>query len=453
MKTTQSNAPQDTSYSRPLPDAIDAERFILGAVMTVRDSPDLVERLRETLRVDDFSIDKHRRIWRVMIELAAKGRPIDRVTLAQALHDKGWLNSVDGLAYVVSLDDGLPVIHNLETYVEVVREKADLRRLIHTAQGAIESALSGLSTPEQVRAELETALSGGPVRKVEERNAWHSAASIVNAAGGMEKFLSPASGIELPWPELSQTMCGILPGEMVILAARPAIGKTAAAMNIARHVSDTHRVAVFSFEQAKDQLIMRLAADMASVDGHALRSRGQLSLYDLARARNAIAIIEENENLLFNDAIEPTCAGIRRALKRLIAAETPPHLIIIDYLQLMKQDFGSQARGRVEIVTEISNGIKRLLMEFKIGGVVLSQLSRESEKLKQLPQLSDLRESGSIEQDGDKIVFIHPLEGPFASTETRKCELILAKHRNGPLGKVTASYHKRYLRFVEVQQQ
>lgn len=448
MKTQTTSQPAD-GYSRPLPDALDAERFILGAVLIAPDSPDLVERLRETLRVEDFTLEKHKRIWHVMCQLAREGVAIDRVTLGQRLHDRGWLASVDGLAYVVSLDDGLPPIHNLEAYVDLVREKADLRRLIHTAENAISAALSGLSTPAEVRATLEGQLLSGPVRKADERNAWHTAASIVNAAGGVDRFLAPASGMSLPWPELSETMCGISQGEMVLLAARPSIGKTAAALNLARHVSKTHRVTVFTFEQAKDQLILRLASDIASVDGHLLRKPGQMSLYELGMAHSAIAEIEANENLLFNDAIEPTCAGIRRALKKLIRAEAAPHLIIVDYLQLMRADFGSHARGRTEIVTEISNGLKRIFMELKIAGVVLSQLSRESEKDKRRPQLSDLRESGSLEQDGDKIVFIHPLEGAYADPETRRCEFILAKHRNGPTGLVKVKYRKKFLRFVE----
>lgn len=446
----------ETVYDRALPCAIDAERFILGAVLTSPDSLGLFDRLHGLLKVSDFSLEKHKRLWHTMSVLSSQNCPIDRVTVAQKLQDFGQLHKVDGLAYICELDNGLPQIYNLDAYVDVVREKSQLRRLITTANDGIQAAMSGELSAAEVRIQLERNLAGVDTAMKTRGRAW-SPAEIIREAGGPRAFLAQQRrrGLPLPWPKLSRNACGIAPRDMFILAARPSHGKTAAMLNICRHAVelDLERTVIFSFEQSRQQLIDRLIADIASIDGEKLQpgSEEELDFWEQEAYDKAAARIEAwGDRLRIVDDLEPTVPAMRSKMKELIQEDRRPGLTAVDYIQRMKA-YG-RFSSRQEAIAEISSGLTDFKTEFDQKLLVLAQLSRDLEKTNRRPVLSDLKESGALEQDGDKIAFIHPIEDQFANPDTRNMEMILAKHRNGPTGLKTMTYFKRYLRFVEKEQ-
>jgi replicative DNA helicase len=428
-------AASDAAFEKGLPQNLEAERLVLGSILL--DDSVFLE-VAAALTADDFSIEKHRRIFGRMQDLYQRGDRLDRVTLANELVRQNQLESVDGLAYLVSLDDGLPKLPNIDSYIKIVKDKAQLRRLIFIAEKIRDRAFIGQDSPDEIAASAEESLL-----QMGESNLKDSLVRpgdiIESFQGGLNAFLDPTrrnKGISTGLTKLDEMTGGLRGGELFILAARPAMGKTALALNIA----------VFSLEMSKESLLTRLVCAAGRVDQQKFRAgflngdeRRQLQM-SLGQLMDAPLFIDDSAGVNLMD--------IHSKLRKL-KQQHGLGLVVIDYLQLMS------GRGRFENrnqeVSSISRGMKLLSKELDVPIMALSQLSRatESRQGDHRPQLSDLRESGSIEQDADMVAFVFREEyyKPDREDLRGQAELILAKQRNGPTGRVPMVYLREYTKF------
>ena len=423
------------ALEKGLPSNVDAERLVLGSILL--DDSSFID-VAGLLKLDDFCLEKHRRIYRRMLELHERGERIDRITLANELLRFNELESVDGLSYLVSLDDGLPRLPNLAGYVKIIRDKAILRRIVETANSLMHRALMADEEPSTLLASAEESLlrlsdsqtNAGLLTPQE---------VIQNFQGGINAFLDPSKrikGTSTGFLKLDEMTGGFHRGELIILAARPSMGKTALALNIAHHVAcKLHQpVAIFSLEMSNDSLLTRMLCASARVDSQHFR-RGYLVEADRRKLREAANDLV-GAPLYIDDTAGVHLMDMHAKLRRLKQQSGELGLVIVDYLQLMSGH--GRFENRNQEVSTISRGMKMLAKELDCPMLVLSQLSRAPETRvgDHRPQLSDLRESGSIEQDADLVVFIFREEVYKKDREDLKglAELIIAKQRNGPIG-------------------
>lgn len=437
------------SCERPLPDNVDAERFVLGAIMT---SDDGFLQAAGKIGAEDFSIEKHKRIFLRMSEIQERGARIDRITLANELMKHGQLQAVDGLAYLVSLDDGLPVIHNLAAYVDIVREKSMLRKIIAVSEDTI-SRCFGEEGPDTVLNAAEQALM--KVSDGASRSSLSSPAQIVeNYEGGINAFLDVrkrSGGLTTGFTRFDELTGGLREGELFILAARPGVGKTAWAINCAQHIATNYKnpkaVAIFSLEMSKESLLTRMLCAAARVDSQRFRA-GYLNHEERQALQVALAELVE-ANIFIDDASSTNIFEIHSKVRRL-QAEQDLGLVVVDYLQLM-QGGAKRSESRVQEVSALSRGLKLMAKDLKVPFLVLSQLSRAPENRAgdHRPMLSDLRESGSIEQDADLVAFIfrESIYKPDKESLKGIAELILSKQRNGATGTSKLAWLARYTKF------
>ena len=405
MANTTRTAISDAAFEKGLPANIDAEKFILGSIML--DDSRFID-IAGNILVEDFALEKHRRIFHRMQELHERAQRIDRVTVADELMRYNELESVDGLGYLVSLDDGLPHISNLDGYVRIVREKSTLRRIIMAAQHTINRAL----TAEEDAADILAGAEEGLLKLGESRTeaGLRTPSEVIqNYQGGINAFLDPSrriKGISTGFTKLDEMTGGLHSGELVILAARPSMGKTAFALNIAWHVATRNflPVAIFSLEMSQESLLTRMLCAAARVDSQRFRA-GYLNEAERQKLRSAANQMVEAP-LFIDDTAGVHLMDMHAKLRRMAQSGNKPGLVVVDYLQLMS------SKGRVENrnqeVSQISRGLKLMSKELDCPFLVLSQLSRATETRQgdHRPQLSDLRESGSIEQDADLVGFI-----------------------------------------------
>ncbi len=440
----------EIAFERGLPANPEAERLVLGSIM-LDDSAFVI--VGALLQADDFSLEKHKRIFNAMSALAESGERIDRITVANELMKRGQLESVDGLSYLISLDDGLPQIYNIESYTRIVKDKSLGRRLIHSSYRIIERSMLDQEDPHVILGDAEEAflkLGDATVRK----SLLTPGEIIEQFDGGLQTFLDPSkrvSGVSTGFLKLDEMTTGLHPGELIILAARPAMGKTAFALNIAQHIA-THEgirkpVAVFSLEMSREQLLTRLVCAEARVDQQKFRL-GFLNQDERRQLQMAAARLAESP-LYIDDTAGANLLDIHAKVRRM-RAESGVALVVIDYLQLMS------GRGRVENrtqeVSQMSRGLKLMSKELGVPFLVLSQLNRAPETRPSgdhVPQLSDLRESGSIEQDADQVWFIFRPEYYKPDREDLRglAEIHISKQRNGPTGKVKLAFLRQFTRF------
>jgi len=439
----------DIALERGLPANPDAERFVLGAILM---DDALYIQVAGSLEAEDFSLEKHRRIFLRMGELYQRGERIDRVTVANELMKQNQLESVDGISYLVSLDEGLPTLANLESYVGIVKDKAILRRIIFTSQKLIDRCIVGEEEPDQILASAEESLLKLGDARAEDALATPKRI-LDEFDGGINAFLDPSKrvkGLSTGFTKLDEMTGGLHAGELVILAARPSMGKTALALNIAQHVA-THpalrkTVAVFSLEMSSESLLTRMICATARVDQQKFRA-GYLNQEERRRLAKAASDLVQAP-LFIDDTSGTHLMDIHAKLRRL-KSEHGLDLVVVDYLQLMS------GRGRYENrnqeVSTLSRGLKLLAKDLKVPMLVLSQLSRAPEVRQgdHRPQLSDLRESGSIEQDADLVAFIFREEVYKPDREDLRgmAELLLAKQRNGPTGRVNLVFLREFTKF------
>ncbi|NLG83434.1 MAG: replicative DNA helicase [Firmicutes bacterium] len=422
------------------PQNIEAERSTLGSMLLEREA---VFKAQEILRAEDFYREAHRIIWNTITALVDRGEPVDLVTVTEYLRSRGQLEQIGGTGYLTGLVNSVPTAANVEYYARIVEEKSILRSVITAATeiaaagyDETRDALSVLDEAEQrIFAIAQRRKNQGvtPLRSV-----------LIPAFERIEKMHESKGGITgVPtgFPDFDRLTAGLQPSDLIILAARPSIGKTTFALNIAQRASIDYRipVVVFSLEMSKEQLALKLLCAEAGVDMQRLRS-GRLSEDDWPRLSRALGVLSE-ANMFIDDTPNLTAMEVRAKARR-IKAEHGLGLIVIDYLQLM------QGRGRVENrqqeVSEISRSLKALARELSVPVLALSQLSRAVEqRTSKVPTLADLRESGSLEQDADIVAFLYREDYYNPETEMPNVtELIIAKHRNGPLGRVRFYFRK-----------
>lgn len=441
----------DYSLERGLPTSIDAERSILGSILLDNGLYDQASALKS----DDFSLDAHRRIFARMTDLQALGRPVDMITLAEELDRRKEVEAVGGVAYLSSLIDGVPDRPSIEHYVRIVRNKSLLRGLINIAQNAIAQAMEHSDEAEEVINGAEQALMNLSENRLGQ--GLEDIPSIVKASFGSLDALyargQEITGLRTHYALLDRLTSGLQPSDLIIVAARPSMGKTSFAMNIAENASieDGKVVGVFSLEMSKEALLMRMLASCADVDSHKLRT-GFLGKEDMQKLTRAMEKLM-HAKLYIDDTPGISVTELRSRARRLKNQEGRLDLIIVDYLQLMSAVAigGKRFENRTQEVSAISRGLKAIAKELKVPLVALSQLSRapESRGGDHRPQLADLRESGSIEQDADVVAFIFREEVYKKDDPDLEgiAELIIAKQRNGPTDTIRMAFIKRSTRF------
>lgn len=419
-----------------LPTNVDAERFVLGSILL--DDTFFIQAAGE-LDAEDFSLEKHRRIFKRMADLHERAEKIDRITVANELMKFNELEACDGLSYLVSLDDGLPQLPNVDSYIRIVKDKAVLRRIIVASQHMINRCLLDAEEPDQILAGAEeTLLKLGEARV--KSGLLNPEQILRDYEGGINAFLDPSKrikGISTGFTKLDEFTGGMHGGDLVIIAARPSMGKTALALNIAQHVALKLKqtVAVFSLEMSKESLLTRMLCSAARVDSQRFRA-GYLTVEERRKLNHALHELVDAP-LYIDDTPGVHLMDMHAKLRRL-QSERKLGLVVVDYLQLMSGQ--GRFENRNQEVSALSRGMKLLAKELNVPMMVLSQLSRavETRQGDHRPQLSDLRESGSIEQDADVVGFIFREEVYHRDREDLRglAELIVAKQRNGPVGTV-----------------
>lgn len=441
--------PESLAPDRPLPHNLEAERSVLGAILLHNAS---FNQAAEYIDAPDFFRDAHRRIFDKMVRLSERGAPIDLVTLKEELGRAGELDEVGGPAYIAALVDGVPRSTNVEHYARIVKEKATLRNLIYSATKIMSNAYEGEQPADLILDAAEHAIFAIAEDRI--RAGFVPLRDLVKDSFDQIERLHARkeliTGVPTGFVELDELTSGLQPSDLVIVAARPSMGKTSLVLNIAQHVATKTEMTVgfFSLEMAKEQLFIRLLTAEARIDGHRLRS-GLLGEKDWERLSTALGILSEAR--LFVDDSPAIGVLEMRAKARRLAAEHGLHLLVVDYLQLM------QGRGRFENRTQelaaISRSLKGLAKELNVPVVALSQLSRAPEsRSDHRPQLSDLRESGALEQDADLVLFIYREDQYESKPENQGiADLIIGKQRNGPTGSVRLAFIKEYTRFENLE--
>ncbi len=434
-----------------MPASMEAERAILGAVLLDNSS---YNQAAESLQADDFMLDSHRRIYMRMSELAESGRPIDFVTLTEQLGQHKEIEAVGGVVYVTSLTDGLPRVKNIEQYVRIVKDKALLRALIHTSSSVIEQAYDQSAPAEEIIEAAESAIFQIAEKRIGQ--GFLGIPDIVRSSfGSIDRLYDQGqriTGVATHFEDLDNLTSGLQKSDLVIIAGRPSMGKTAFAINIAENaaVKDHKVVGVFSLEMSRESLILRMLCSQARVDSHKMRT-GFLGRDDHRKLVEALASLVEAP-IFIDDTPAISVSEMRAKSRRLQQAQGRLDLLVVDYLQLMSGPPGKRQENRTQEVSAISRGLKGLAKEIRCPVVALSQLSRAPETRSddnKRPQLSDLRESGAIEQDADVVAFIFREEvyRPDVPELEGIAEVIIAKQRNGPVGTAKLAFLKPYTRF------
>jgi replicative DNA helicase len=432
------------------PQSLEAEQSILGAILIDRDA---VVEVAEFLRPADFYRQANGAIFAAVLELFERREPIDIVTVAETLERSDQLEGIGGRAYLSSLSSSTPTAVHAVQYARIVERKAVLRNLIGAA-GRI--AGIGYEDPAEIQEAIDRAeaeLFAVSQKRID--SGFQKLDSLLHQAYDRLDYLhahrGEISGVRTGFTDLDSLTTGLQKSDLVILAARPSVGKTSLALNIAEHaaVKEKKSVGVFSLEMSKEQLVLRLLSSVANIDSQRLRS-GFLEEMDFARIAPAMNALSEAP-LYIDDTPSISTMELRTKARRL-QAEAGLDLVIVDYLQLMQAATTSRDANRVQEVSEISRGLKALARELSVPVVALSQLSRQPEmRNENEPRLSDLRESGAIEQDADLVMFLYREREKGADDGDADGEVIhlkLAKHRNGPTGAVELWFKKSQTRFV-----
>jgi replicative DNA helicase len=449
------HAKHSTDLIKRPPHSIEAEQSILGGLML---DNNVWEKIGDRLCEADFYRQEHRVLFRALLHLARKNQPFDVVTVLDVLTSTQTLDDAGGEAYLFELANNTPSVANVSAYASIVREKSVQRQLIAVATDIADTAYN---PGERVLSELldfaetkvfsiaeQTPTDGGPeaiksilVRTVEKIDTlYHSGDAITGMATGLT--------------DLDQLTTGLQPSDLIIVAGRPSMGKTTLAMNMAEHVAIKagKPVLVFSMEMPADSLAMRMMSSLGRIDQHRLRT-GKLDDNDWPRVTSAVHMLSEAP-LYIDDtpALSPT--ELRARVRRLVKQCGPLGLIVVDYLQLMRVS-GFKIDNRTAEISEISRSLKALAKEMQVPVIALSQLNRSLEQRHdKRPMMSDLRESGAIEQDADLICFIYRDEVYNEDTTDKGCaEIIIAKQRNGPIGKVKVAFLGQYTRFEDLAYQ
>lgn len=441
-----------------MPASIDAERTILGAIMLDNSA---CSEAAERLTPDAFYLESNRRIYRAMLELSEEGNAIDLITLSDTLSRRKEVESVGGVAYISSLMDGVPHMPSIDAYVQIVKDKSLLRRLIHASNNSIARALEQSETAAEIVEEAEASILAVADERLQAT--FQTIPAIVKGSFGSVDNLytrgQRITGLETHYDKLDELTSGFQKSDLVIIAARPSMGKTAFAINIAENAAiiDEKVVAVFSLEMSRESLVLRMLCSQSRVDSHKLRT-GFLSREDFGKLTAGLESLA-HAPIFIDDTPGISLSEMRAKCRRLKQQAKKLDMIVVDYLQLMTaapsasngKSGGKRYENRTQEVSAISRGLKALAKEMQCPVVALSQLSRapENRSGNHRPQLSDLRESGSIEQDADLVAFIFREEVYNQEDPELEgvAELIIAKQRNGPTGVCHMAFLKKCTRF------
>ena len=436
----------DISQDRTLPHNIEA---VLGAIFLV---PDMIVTATEILEPEDFYRVSHQRIFSMMIRLTDKGEPIDLVTITTELDDLKMLDEVGGVSYLTDIANSVPTAANIEYYARIVEEKSTLRKIIHAATDIVtktydegDEVTDLLDHAEKTILDISQNKSSGRFQNIQD--------VLVGVYDNIEQLHNmdeEVTGIATGFRDLDYITSGFQKNDLIIVAARPSVGKTAFALNIAQNVAvnSDENVAIFSLEMGADQLVMRMLCAEGNIDAQRLRT-GKLQEEDWRKLTMAMGSLS-NAGIYIDDTPGIKVNEIRSKCRRL-KQESGLGMVLIDYLQLIQGNANSR-ESRQQEVSEISRQLKALARELEVPVIALSQLSRGVEQRQdKRPIMSDIRESGSIEQDADIVGFLY--RDDYYDQESEKeniIEIIIAKQRNGPVGTVELAFVKEYNKFVDL---
>ena len=439
----------DSMLERVPPHNHEAEQSVLGAIFL---DPDALITASEILMAEDFYRTAHQKIFQTMLSLNDRGKSIDVVMVTEELAAKKELEDVGGLSYLGELANAVPTAANIAQYAKIVEEKALLRRLIKTATKIVEDGYTREDEVEALLSEAEKKMMEVASRKAGS-DFKHVKDVLVQTYDNIEQLQfrdGDVTGIPTGFRDLDKITAGFQRNDLIIVAARPSVGKTAFALNVAQSVAVKARenVAIFSLEMGADQLVMRMLCAEGNIDAQVLRT-GTLEEEDWRKLTMAMGSLS-NSGIYIDDTPGVRINEIRAKCRRL-AQEQGLGMILIDYLQLI-QGSGKPGENRQQEVSEISRSLKGLARELKVPVIALSQLSRGVEQRQdKRPMMSDLRESGSIEQDADIVAFLYRDDYYDKESESKNLiEIIIAKQRNGPTGTVTLAFRKEYNKFLDV---
>ena len=431
------------------PQNIEAEQSVLGAMLIKKEA---ITQAQELLRPDDFYREAHRIVFETMLELAGDNEAVDLVTLTEALRKKEMLEKVGGISFITALANYVPTAANIVYHAQIVKEKSELRHLIDAATEIASAAYEATDDVKDIMDDAEKKIlavaanqTGGafePIRNI-----------VIDTVGRVETLYENQgglTGISTGFRDLDRDTSGLQKSDLILVAARPSMGKTAFTLNIATYAAmHGHTVAFFSLEMSKEQLAQRMLCSEGGIDSQRLRT-GQLEDADWDRLINTADRVSK-ASIYIDDTAGINVMDLRSKARRL-KAEHGLDLIVIDYLQLMQGRARSSSDNRQQEISEISRSLKALARELDVPVVALSQLSRsvESRTVKK-PMLSDLRESGSLEQDADIVMFLYREDYYDQETERKNItEVIIAKHRNGPIGTIELFFQKEFTKFRDL---
>jgi replicative DNA helicase len=436
------------------PHNIDAEESVLGAIL-LSDRPMYALAIEEGLRAEDFYRDRHGVIYTAMVDLYERSEPVDTLTVIDALRSSGMLDAAGGAETVELLAGPVPNVANLRHYAQIVRETALLRRLLGATYEIQSSVLDQHEPAREIVERAERTML--EVAHAERRHDFREISSLLHDELDKLHDLSVSgealTGTPTGFKELDRMTGGFQPGNLIVIAARPSMGKSCLVTNIAENAAISHErpVALFSLEMSEAELARRFIASQASVRGEDL-SKGRVpeaSWPKIVKASSRLA----DAPLWVDDSGDIGMLEIRAKARRLYSKSGGLGLVIVDYLQLLRAE--SRSENRAEIIGQMSRGLKMLARELDVPVVALSQLNRSVESRNpKIPMLSDLRESGAVEQDADVVIFIyrddyyHPENSDTPSTRPGEADLIIAKNRNGPVGTVVLTFRPEYPRFM-----
>ena len=443
-------AQNDDVLRRVPPQNIEAEQSVLGAVLLENEA---INQALEILTADDFYRETHREIFRAMMELSDHNQPVDAITLTDALRTKSVLEQIGGPAYIAELADAVPTAANVGHYARIVREKAVLRSLATIATDIASSAYEANADVDEFLDTAEHRIFEISERRI--KPSFHTMPELTRESLRILERLYEnrelVTGVPTGFKDLDTLTAGLQPSDLIVLAARPSMGKTALALNIAAYAAmdaePKRGVAFFSLEMSKEQLVLRMLCSEARVDSAKARA-GYLSERDFPKLAQAAARLSE-ANIFIDDSSDTTAITLKAKCRRLANDHSNNlGLVLVDYLQLMRSARPGESREKE--IAEISRSLKALAKELKVPVIALSQLNRQVEtRPDRRPLLADLRESGAIEQDADVIAFIYREEMYKGkdSKEAGVAEIIVAKQRNGPTDTVKLTYLSQYTRF------
>ena len=451
-KSQNNDKPQPQPNKNPVvlpPQNVEAEASLIGSLLIDKDA---IIKVADIVGQDDFYVTKNSQIFESILALFEHREPIDVVTLADSLEKKGHLESIGGATYLTELVNSVPSSAHVAQYAHIVADKATLRRLIEAASSINSMAYGEGGALDSVLDEAEQALFAVSQKHLKQNFTpiQEILTSSFERLDTLHKDKNALRGVPTGYRELDNLLAGLQNSDLIILAARPSMGKTSLALNIAQHVATKEGipVGIFSLEMSKEQLIDRLLSSEAGIDSWKLRT-GNLEDSDFEKINKAMGTLSESP-IYIDDSAMANVMEMRTKARRL-QSENDLGLIVIDYLQLMSGR-NSSGDNRVQEISEISRGLKGLARELNVPVIALSQLSRSVEmRSPKIPQLSDLRESGSIEQDADVVMFIYR-EDYYEKESERKgmADLLIKKHRNGPTGEVELFFQPEQMLFKSV---